>query len=115
MRTCNELIRDLRSAVPKLSLCGHTTISNDYTEAANMLERQREINDALRAILARTQHELAAAVDDLKRKVMDNCKVCANNADIPECTAECETCDIKCPCESCRNGSNFTWRGPEVQ
>jgi len=115
MRTCNELIHDLRSAVPKLSLCGHTAISNDYTEAANMLERQRESNDALRAVLARTQHELAAAVDDLKRSVLDNCKVCANNVNIPGCTGECEACHNKCPCDSCRDGSNFIWRGPEVQ
>ena len=73
----------------------------EYTEA-----------EALASALRRT--ELDAAIADLKAVDID-CKMCAHAGqynDVCESNdCNCIYCDADCICRSCRNNSNYQWRG----
>ena len=59
--------------------------------------------------LERAKRERDAAVKDLKHG--DNCDICKWADTIPECTFECDECTLNCTCRTCRDESNWQWRG----
>lgn len=69
--------------------------------------------------LEQVTRERDAAVNSLKRyAACDDCKCfselnCNERSDFLPCYVAC--CDQKCPCGTCKYGSNWQWRGVEVE
>ena len=64
------------------------------------------------AEIERLKTDFDAAVADIKHN--DNCDVCKYtkyDGARDESDFDCETCKNACPCATCRNESNWQWRG----
>ena len=66
--------------------------------------------EELESRLAQVEMERDAAVHDLKLADRVDCDFCKHQ--YGECTYDgCQNCSKPCPCGSCRNSSNYEWRG----
>lgn len=71
------------------------------------------------AYIQQLERERDAAVNSLKRYAACNdCKHfselnCNERSDFLPCYVAC--CDQKCPCGTCKYGSNWQWRGEEAE
>lgn len=64
----------------------------------------------LESRLAQVERERDAAVHDLKLADRVDCDFCKHQ--YGGCTYDdCQDCSKPCPCGSCRNSSNYEWRG----
>ena len=69
----------------------------------------------LAAEIERLKTDFDAAVADIKHN--DNCDVCKYtkyDGACDESDFDCKTCKNACPCATCRNESNWQWRGPQA-
>lgn len=81
------------------------------------------LNADVIVLIQRLEVERDAAIADVKESdVLYECEHCAHTisgADCDKCEEvyfDCEKCEAECKCKSCRNGSNWEWRGAkEVQ
>ena len=71
--------------------------------------KQKRI-EQLESRLAQAERERDAAVHDLKLADRVDCDFCKHQ--YGGCTYDgCKDCSKPCPCGSCRNSSNYEWRG----
>lgn len=81
-----------------------------------------EIKESYEKVISRQERENAAMLETLKRMAHCGgvCVGCVHMDDEPTILAHCEDLDFdceKCPspcaCHSCKEGSNYTWKGVE--
>lgn len=75
-----------------------------------LLADAAELNAKLEQRLAQAERERDAAVHDLKLADELDCEYCKHQ--FGGCTYDgCKQCSSPCPCGSCRDNSNYVWRG----
>ena len=83
-------------------------------KAERELEQLRTENASLREPLTESQRREKAAIHDIMcRDHCDVCKYGKYDGSCDESDFDCETCKNTCPCATCRNESNWQWRGPQ--
>lgn len=95
---------DLLTSCDASDLLDGLEVARDFMfEAASMIEE-------LESRLAQVERERDAAVHDLKLADRVDCDFCKHQ--YGGCTYDgCKDCSKPCPCGSCRNSSNYEWRG----
>lgn len=75
------------------------------------LSAARAERDVITKRMTQLEQENAALLFDLKKVDID-CDFCRHNGAAPEeCDVECIRCKLDCPCKTCRDNSNYVWRG----
>lgn len=88
-----------------------------------LIKRNRtldEIKESYEKVISSQERENAAMLDTLKRMAHSGgvCIGCVHMVDEPtilehceDLDFDCEKCPSPCACHSCKEGSNYTWRG----
>ena len=87
----------------------------EFVFAADTLRDSASAMESMQEELDRVKAERDAAVKDILAR--DHCDVCKHNhGDSDQCEAneyDCNGCKAPCMCASCRDESNWQWRGLE--
>lgn len=89
----------------------------DAAEIEHLRAENRDIrqNSVSHEVYLQVCAERDAAVKDIKHN--DNCDVCKYSKSDGTCEKydfDCETCEKKCPCASCRGENKWQWRGAKM-
>lgn len=98
---------EARSDLGRLLAKTQQSLHETKSEFEAAVRGQRTLQEAL----AKALQEKKLLLKDLAGCI-DCCDACAYSADAnPKCSLECDSCRLACHCKTCRDGSNFVWRG----
>lgn len=119
----DEIVRDLRRLAENsrskrdVLIAAADRIEELLSESEDHIgqieSEQEEIRKLDRQLVASRRREQAAIHDIMCRDHCDVCKYSKNDGSCDESDFDCETCKNTCPCATCRNESNWQWRGPQ--
>lgn len=102
----------------------HDVVLEDAIALIFQLEKQNralaEIKESYEKVISRQERENAAMLETLKRMAHCGgvCVGCVHMDDEPtilehceDLDFDCEKCPSPCACHSCKEGSNYTWKG----
>ena len=85
------------------------------------MEDYKKIVEQLRNTKSESKRKLLDTAADLLEKMAEeikgmdtDCSACRHNQDKPQCAETdvlCDDCPFDCPCATCRDNSNWEWRG----
>ena len=85
------------------------------------MEDYKKIVEQLRNTKSESKRKLLDTAADLLEKMAEeikgmdtDCSACRHNQDKPQCTETdvlCDDCPFDCSCATCRDNSNWEWRG----
>lgn len=84
----------------------------DYKKLVEQL--RSTVSVSKRRMLDAAADMIEAMEDEIKRLDTDCC-ACRHNQTRPQCDdviGLCYECPFDCPCSTCRDNSNWEWRGP---
>lgn len=137
-RTPEEIIKGLACCIDGFSCrttCPYTTpffniekctqaMASDAIALIQQLIKQNralaEIKESYEKVISRQERENAAMLETLKRMAHCGgvCVGCVHMDDEPtilehceDLDFDCEKCPSPCACHSCKEGSNYTWKG----
>lgn len=89
---------------------------DDFDADARFIARSRTLIPELLDLLAERDAEIARLTKALHKADID-CDPCKHNhgGECENADFDCMTCDCDCICKSCRDNSNWEWRGAKEE
>lgn len=117
IRDAAELLGDLQTSLQN-SEVARSDLGKRLAAAQQQLhETKSELEAAVHGqeTLQKAYSDVLCEKEQLIKELagcIDCCNACVHVSDAnPECDCDCEKCTVECHCKTCRDGSNFVWKG----
>lgn len=114
--SADEIVKALRTTVHIIGACDDNVVfaalKGHMTDAADLIESLQAQLAERDAEIARLTAERTAMLEALHKSDID-CDSCkhSHGGECENADFDCMTCDCDCICKSCRDNSNWEWRG----